>query len=411
MMAVHTTHVQAAVQQLLMEHGEYVPLELLLTTNRLGYEDYRAWREGRLETLDAVLADGTRESCAWLEAAQSWACALGLTAEPAVHHGWAENAGTALVASVELRLNALLSKQFRQIREHDQLDLFVDSAQTSAVNTLVDALTAGNVGEARGALERLVRINRDHGQRFHATKLISALEASAPEGPEQGFERLERMEREWVPAASALLGRRRRDFLAPLWRDIAQALDRAPFNPAKPERHASRAYREGLDWERMRRSVLAVPGYESEPVLLARLAEAHWRLRERARAIETWFALCHLAPGEFERMVEASDFPDWSVQHAWRVAQEQAPEHEMTPAWFPAWMLLEEPGLAGVLDPRHGDDEPSRAFDLVIALLSHSNVDERGIELRRSLRDIHPGLLERFLAKRARATARRPLSR
>ena len=82
----------------------------------------------------------------------------------------------------------------------------------------------------------------------------------------------------------------------------------------------------------------------------------------------------------------------------------------MTPAWFPAWMLLEEPGLAGVLNPWHGDDQPSRAFDLVIALLSHSNVDERGIGLRRSLRDIHPGLLERFLAKRARATARRPLS-
>ena len=38
-MSVHTAHVQAAVQQLLMEHGEYVPLGLLLTTNRLGYEE------------------------------------------------------------------------------------------------------------------------------------------------------------------------------------------------------------------------------------------------------------------------------------------------------------------------------------------------------------------------------------
>ena len=104
-MKPHTAQVQAAVQQLLMEHGEYVPLELLLATNRLAYEDYRAWREGRLETLDAVLADGQRESCAWLEAAQSWACALALTAEPTVHHGWAENAGTGLVASIDPRLN------------------------------------------------------------------------------------------------------------------------------------------------------------------------------------------------------------------------------------------------------------------------------------------------------------------
>ena len=354
--------------------------------------------------------DGQRESCAWLEAAQSWACALALAAAPAVHHGWAENAGTGLVASIDPRLNALLSTRFRHIREHDQLDLFIDSAQTAAVNALVDALTARNVSEARGALERLVRINRDHGQRFHAAKLISALEASAPEGPEQGVDRLERMEREWVPAASALLGARRRDFLAPLWRDIARALDAAPFNPAKPERHASRAYREGLDWERMRRSVLAVPGYESEPVLLARLAEAHWRLCERARAIETWFALCRLAPEAFEQLIQASGFPDWSVQNAWRVTQEQALEQELTPAWFPAWMLLEEPGLAAVLAPRHTDDQPSRAFDLVIALLSHPDVDERGMERRRALQDIHPGLLKRYLAKRARATAARPFS-
>ena len=54
-----------------MEHGAYAPLEFLLVTNRLGYDHYyRAWREGRLETLDAEFAHGNRETCAWLEAAQ-----------------------------------------------------------------------------------------------------------------------------------------------------------------------------------------------------------------------------------------------------------------------------------------------------------------------------------------------------
>ena len=116
-----------------------------------------------------------------------------------------------------------------------------------------------------------------------------------------------------------------------------------------------------------------------------RLAEAHWRLHDRANAIESWFALCHLAPEVFERVIEAADFPDWALRTAWRVALEQEFEPEMTPEWFPAWMLLEEPELAGVLAPRHTDDEPSRAFDLVIALLVHPDLDERGIELRRSL--------------------------
>ena len=147
-MDVHTAQVQAAVQQLVMEHGEYAPLELLLATNRLGYEDYRAWREGRLETLDVVLADGRREICTWLEGAQSWADTLGLAAEPEVHHGREENAGTVLVASSDPRLNALLSTRFRHTREHDQLDLFIDSAQTAAVNALLDALIARDAGKA-----------------------------------------------------------------------------------------------------------------------------------------------------------------------------------------------------------------------------------------------------------------------
>ena len=82
-MDVDIAQVQAAVQQLVMEHGEYAPLEWLLATNRLGYEDYRAWREGRLETPDAVLADAKCEIRAWLEGAQSWADAHGLAAQPA----------------------------------------------------------------------------------------------------------------------------------------------------------------------------------------------------------------------------------------------------------------------------------------------------------------------------------------
>ena len=60
---------QAVVQRLVMEYGEYAPLELLLATNRLAWEDYRAWREGRLATLDAVLTGEVRETQAWLEAA------------------------------------------------------------------------------------------------------------------------------------------------------------------------------------------------------------------------------------------------------------------------------------------------------------------------------------------------------
>ena len=42
------------------------------------------------------------------------------------------------------------------------------------------------------------------------------------------------------------------------------------------------------------------------------------------------------------------------------------------------------------------------AFDVVMELLANPGLDEREIELRRALQSIHPGLLERYLAKRIR---------
>ena len=129
-----------------------------------------------------------------------------------------------------------------------------------------------------------------------------------------------------------------------------------------------------------------------------------------ALTIESWFALCHLAPEVFERGIEAADFPHWALRTAWRVVLEKDFEPEMTREWFPAWVLLEEPGLAAALAPRRTDDDPSRAFDATMSLLAHPSLDGHAIELRRSLQAIHPGLQERFLAKRARPTASVPLS-
>ena len=92
-----------AVQRLVLEHGEYTPLELLLAINHVGYEDYRAWRKGELENLDAVLAVGVGEVIALLEAAQGWALALGLHAETTVHQGWEESVGSVLEPSAGSR--------------------------------------------------------------------------------------------------------------------------------------------------------------------------------------------------------------------------------------------------------------------------------------------------------------------
>lgn len=279
-----------------------------------------------------------------------------------------------------------------------QLDLFRDSPRTTALNMLRAAILARNAPGARITLERLLDLDPGHEMASDARTLIAILEAPAPEGAGEGIEWLHALEREWRPAAMRLLGTGDgRGFLAPVWRCIGEALGPQPFDPIHPEHHASWAYRQGQDWENLQRSVLGVPGHATMPVLLTRLAEAEYRLGDRTRAIEHWFALCWRAPAVLRRLVDDPGFPDADVAAAWNAAQDQDAEPELSPEWFPAWMLLQEPSLAAGVAPRGENDGPRRAFDVVRDLLINRANEAHGIALRRELKALHPALLTGYL--------------
>lgn len=279
-----------------------------------------------------------------------------------------------------------------------QLDLFQDSPRTIALNVLREVILGRNAAGARIALERLLNLDPRHERASDAGILIAVLEAPGPEGPGEGIEWLHALEREWRLAAARLLGTGDgRDFLAPVWRGIGEALGPLPFDPVHPELHASWAYRQGQDWENVKRSVLGVPEHETTPVLLTRLADAEYRLGNRTRAIEHWFALCWRAPAVLRGLADGPGFPDADVAAAWNAAQDQDVEPELSPEWFPAWMLLQEPSLAARLAARGENDGPRRAFDVVRELLTDRANEARGIARRRELKALHPALLTGYL--------------
>ena len=90
---VGVTEAEATAQRLLSEHGAYSPIELLLATNSLTYEDYRAWRTGERHTLDDVLAAGVEETRRLVEEVRSWARSLHLHPDHVPFFGVEENAG------------------------------------------------------------------------------------------------------------------------------------------------------------------------------------------------------------------------------------------------------------------------------------------------------------------------------
>ena len=384
------------VQQLLSTHRVYSPLDWLLETNNLGYDDYRAWRRGEKTTLDDFLAKGPQATRAMLQRANHSAQALDVTEETVALYGTDENAGTELKASADDQLDQLLRTEFRLTEDHRQLDIFFDTPGTSAFNDLYHALASRDLLAASKCLEALARVDVHHWAIADAATLVEALSSPPPADHAQGCERLDTMERRWLPAALAVLHARARDFLTPLWRDLAAALEGAPFDLEHPRRHASWPYAQGLDWENAKRVALAAPDCAANPVLLGRLAEAEWRLRDRKAALERWFALCRLAPDHFETLIGNPRFPDSALQSGWERAQNAEVEPAISPPWFPAWMVLEERGLAKALTPLGGASEPERAFDLALSLVQ-GGTDRQDIENRRALQGLHPGLLQRYL--------------
>ena len=394
--------IESTVYRLLVDRQEYSPVDLLKAEGQLSDELYRAWRTGEIPSLDEAFEDVQRIR-ALLQSASSFVEALGLVAERVTYHGLDDYSENPLIASMDPHLNEALGYRHRPADSH-QPDLFLDGGKTASINALCNALLARDANQAGDALQRASDLIPDYKYRGHAEKLISALATPAPEGPVHGFEVLERMERDWLPAAGEFLGGARGHIvLAPLWLDIGLALEPAGFDPEYPNRHASYAFEQARAWQRLKQAVLAVPAFRTHPVLLARLAGAESRLANRTEALEYWFAMCLLAPDEFSKLVESSKFEEPGVARGWQLAiTEIDVDEELSAEWFPAWMLVHEPGLARALSDMAGESPPERAFNLVRALLlmpheENVKVDPRSILLRRELQELHPGLLRSYL--------------
>jgi hypothetical protein len=279
-----------------------------------------------------------------------------------------------------------------------QFDLFLHSAEVVAENELREALRTRNASEAQQKLTELRARDPDHKTLKPASTMIDALQAALPHDSNIALACLDRLEQEWAPAAKTLFDVEGQEILAPLWRAAGLALESIRFDPERPDRHASRAYLACGDWRAALRVTQAEPGCKNQPVLLERMARALWQTDRTARAVEQWFVLCWLAPAYFEGMIRHGRIPASFLLEHCHQAMNVDMEPELSVEWYPAWVMLHEPGLARSVQRRGADTGPERAFDLIKELLL-SNAEQ--LALRRELRDIHPGLLHYYLHNRA----------
>ena len=403
---------QAQVDALLLEQGAFAPLELLLADGRLLYADFEAWRRGEVASLDEVLM-GRREAIREeLEQAAAYARALGLIEQrpelPLAPH--ASVGARTLRVSDDPRLAALIASRYMPAQSVPQMDLFFDNPVAALINGLVDATAAGNAPEAARQLDRLYAKEPNHPDLPEFDRLLEALDRATRPIVDCRAE-LEFLT-QVAPCAWRMLGGRARDLLVLSWRHLAEALRSIPYSPQAPELHASHAWSQAQAWDEVRASVLAEPQWWCHMPLALRLIESGVRRRRRAEVLSGWFQLCWRAPERVSEALETLKFPD--LQALWQRFAEAAeescaagpPQPALTAADFPAWLLLEEPALAGRFpaDLPRGASPGEEHYRLVLRWIGAREAGCTAAEMtvRRALKEGHPALLAQLLRAVAR---------
>ena len=381
--------IQHRVDQLLLEQGEYLPLEFLLAEGRLLYSDYESWRGGELEILDERLFGDAAQIQKDLSQAAAYAQALGLESTTLDYPPW--GGGRPLRFSRDTILDSLLHKGYRKGEEQPQLDLFMDSVGTALANGIILALGRRDAGAAEEMLEKLYHTDPGHPRLGGLERLVDAMQRQDVPVTDTEQE-LGDLRDGILPLAVELLGRDSRPFLTSLWRRLGEALAENRFDPQRPDLHRSYTALRTLDWETVIEAVEAEPDWRSHALLLQRHAHACDQQQRPADALLDRFELCWHFP-ERAAPTQTDAAPD--LIRAWELFQELEPALE-APA-FPAWLLIIRPGLTGWL-PRPDASTPAD-YRLLYALQREGKaLGADTVRLRGELKELHPGLFRHFIA-------------
>jgi len=394
-----TGEIETRVDELLLEQGEYVPMELLLQEARLEYADYEAWRHGDIDRLEEALFGDPQQVCDLLRHAAEYLERRGWQPVDTPYTRWgrggADDAGSALRFSTSDALDDLFRRSYRKPEDLPQMDLFTDSPATALCNSIIEAVLNKDIVAARRRLDRLTDTAPSDNRLGDLDLLTDALEEleQTPADVSQALSQLQRM---LVPAVERLLGTAAsRQYLVPHWRRLSRALEKTPFRNETPWLHASYTAAQALDWTGVRDAIEHEQHWRSYPILLQRHAEACDRQRDPA-GWWSWFTLLWWHPGN----EDALDNSHPELRQLWEAFQTIEPE--MPVRSLPSWALLQRPGLAHLADnPRCNMDEAPADFATLLALISlrrqSADGGPREMTLRAQLQGQNAELLRHFL--------------
>jgi hypothetical protein len=287
-----------------------------------------------------------------------------------------------------------------------QLDIFADSRDVVLRNAAAAALSRRDPDAATKAIATLAA---EYGAEplLPALRLLcQSLSSPLPKtiARETARALLRQLDEEVAPAARAVFGRQAQDWLAPLWVELARAIADFPLDAPDEALHAAPLLLRAQRGSEAVAAIERIASWRRQPAPLAwmiearaskdgfdavwpLLAELSWMAPRRAQALAARLGLSvlerllHGFDAEFEADGGADDF-----------------------AWFPAWALIAERGLApGLRLAQTGADTPAeRCARNVLGLLLLERQGRQGelVESRKKLREAHPQLFARYMKDR-----------
>jgi hypothetical protein len=289
-----------------------------------------------------------------------------------------------------------------------QLDIFADSRDVVLRNDVIEQLQRRDAVAARTALKLLAGEFPDEGALHAMTVLVRELESgsTAPLADQAALTIVRRhLENEVVPAVRRVLpaqdGRR---WLAPCWRALATRAAALVFRSADADSHAAPLWLLAEDWAAASEAVEGTESWWRIPAPLAWMTEARYRTGGLDAAWPLLAELAWLAPARFAELLSVLE--DASLDALRRRFDAEFPGTGEVDdyAWFPAWLLLVKPALAGLLGEARvqRDRVASRAMALLGEILrrEHEGDQHELVGLRQELSRLHAGLFDAYMATR-----------
>jgi hypothetical protein len=290
-----------------------------------------------------------------------------------------------------------------------QLDIFADSRDVMLRNDVLERLQRRDARAARTALEMLVAEYPDDGALAAMSVLVGELERAPTAPPFADHVALatdrRHLEDEVVPAARRVLPAQEvHAWLTPCWRALARRAVSLAFRGNHADSHAVPLWLLAGDWAAAIEAVEGIESWWRIPAPLAWMTEARYRTGGLDVAWPLLAELAWLAPGRFAALLSAlGDASLDTLRRRFDAAFPGTGEVEDY-AWFPAWLLVVKPALAGRFGEARVQREQaaSRATALLGEILrrEHEGDQHELVSLRQEFSRLHAGLFEAYMATR-----------